>query len=68
MPGKTMVLLLSAYEDIGLKNVEESFRLIADYSEMKFLSLLVPDARESGEILELKGIREKALALGKKIS
>jgi multimeric flavodoxin WrbA len=68
MPGKTMVLLLSAYEDIGLKNVEESFKLIADYSEMKFLSLLVPDARESGEVLNLKGIREKALALGKKVS
>lgn len=66
MRGKTMVLLLNAYEDIGLKNVEKSFKLIADYSEMKFLSLLVPDARESGEIVKLKGIREKAYALGRK--
>jgi len=64
--GKAMVLLLSAYEDVGLKNVEKMFRIIADYSEMKFFSLLVPDARESGDILELKGVREKAVALGKR--
>jgi hypothetical protein len=57
---------LSAYEDVGLKNVEEMFRIIADYSEMKFFSLLVPDARESGDILKLKGVREKAAALGKR--
>lgn len=66
--GKTMVLLLSAYEDVGLKNVEKMFRIIADYSEMKFYSLLVPDARESGDILKLKGVREKAAALGKKVT
>ncbi|MDD5773095.1 MAG: flavodoxin family protein [bacterium] len=67
MRGKTMVLLLSAYENIGLDIVKKSFALIAGYSEMKFKSLLVPDAGESGEILKLKGIREKAIALGKKI-
>ena len=67
MRGKTMALLLSAYENIGLDNVERSFKLIADYSEMKFLSLLVPNARESGEIIKLKGIRRKASAFGKKI-
>jgi hypothetical protein len=61
-----MVLLLSAYEDVGLKNVEKMFRIIADYSDMKFKSLLVPDARESGEIVKLKGVREKAIALAKK--
>ncbi|MBP6944254.1 MAG: flavodoxin family protein [Candidatus Omnitrophica bacterium] len=64
--GKAMALLLSAYEDVGLKNVEKMFRIIADYSEMKFFSLLVPDARESGDILKLKGVREKAAALGKR--
>ena len=68
MRGKTMVLLLSAYEDVGLKNVEKMFRIIADYSDMKFLSLLVPNARESGEITKLKGIRGKAAALGRRIS
>jgi multimeric flavodoxin WrbA len=66
--GKTMVLLLSAYEDIGLDIVKKSFALIAKYSEMKFRSLLVSDAGESGEILKLKGIREKAIVLGKDIS
>ena len=66
MRGKNMVLLLSAYEDIGLKNVEKMFRIIADYSEMKFVSLLVPDARESGDILKLKGAREKAISFGKR--
>jgi multimeric flavodoxin WrbA len=57
MNGKAMGLILSAYEDIGLKVVEESFKLIADYSEMSFRSLLVPDARESGEVEDMKGIR-----------
>jgi multimeric flavodoxin WrbA len=66
MRGKTMILLLSAYEDIGMETVEKSFRLIADYSEMRFVSLLVSNARESGEIIKLKGIREKAIALGRK--
>jgi multimeric flavodoxin WrbA/tetratricopeptide (TPR) repeat protein len=66
MKGKTMVLLLSAYEDAGLSVVEKSFSLIAGYSEMKFKSLLVPNARESGEIARLKGVREKTIDLGKK--
>lgn len=57
MRGKTMGLILSAYEDIGLKIVEESFKLIADYSGMSFRSLLVPDARESGEVKDIEGIR-----------
>ncbi|MDD5073197.1 MAG: flavodoxin family protein [Candidatus Omnitrophica bacterium] len=68
LKGKTMALLLSAYEDIGLDNVERSFRIIADYSETKFRSFLVPNARESGEIVKLKGIRKKAAAFGKKIA
>ena len=68
MKGKTMALLLSAYEDIGLDNVKRSFRIIADYSEMKFFSLLVPNARESGDVVKLKGIRGKAFAFGKKIA
>lgn len=57
MRGKAMGLILSAYENIGLKIVEESFKLIADYSGMSFRSLLVPDARESGEVKDIKGIR-----------
>ncbi len=66
MKGKSMILLLSAYEDIGLDIVKKSFKLIADYSEMKFSSLLVANARESGEIVKLKGICKKAIDFGKK--
>ncbi|MDD3344836.1 MAG: flavodoxin family protein [Candidatus Omnitrophica bacterium] len=57
MRGKSMGLILSAYEDIGLDIVEKSFKFIADYSEMNFSSFLVPDARESGEVEDIKGIR-----------
>lgn len=66
MRGKAMVLILSAYEDIGLKIVESSFKLIADYSRMRFRSLLVPNARESGEVGLIKGIRAKTVAFAKK--
>lgn len=68
LKGKTMALLLSAYENTGLGNVERSFRIIADYSEMKFKSFLVPDARESGEVVKLKDIRKKTAGFGKKIA
>lgn len=67
MRGKTMALILSAYEDIGLKIVEKSFKLIADYSGMRFKSLLVPNARESGEVEHIKGIRARILAFAKKV-
>lgn len=59
MRGKAMGLILSAYEDTGLDIVEKSFKLIADYSDMRFSSLLVPDARESGEVQDTRGIRGK---------
>lgn len=68
LEGKTLVLLGSAYEDIGLDTLEKPFRLTADYSGMNFRSLLVPDAGESGDIRQMKGIREKAFAFGKKIA
>ena len=66
MRGKSMFLLLSAYEGIGLDVVEKSFKLIADYSSMKFRSLLVPDAKESGQIDRIEGIRKRAVDFGKK--
>lgn len=59
MKGKVMGFILSAYENVGLKIVEESFKIIADYSQMSFHSLLVPDARESGDVENIKGIRER---------
>ena len=66
LKGKSMVLLLSAYEGVGFDIVEKSFKIIADYSKMKFASLLVKNARESGEVVKLKGIRQKTISFGKK--
>ncbi|MFH1368633.1 MAG: flavodoxin family protein [Elusimicrobiota bacterium] len=68
MKGKYFILLASAYEDIGLKELEYPFKQTAEYTGMKFESLLVPDAGESGEINKLSGIREKTIELGKKIA
>lgn len=66
MRGKSMVLLLSAYEDTGLDIVEKSFKLIADYSYMKFQSFLVPNAKESMGIDKLRGIHAKAVDFGRR--
>ena len=65
LKGKALVLLASAFEDVGLKDLEIPFKLTADYTSMKFSSLLVPDAGESGEIVKLQGVREKAVELGR---
>jgi multimeric flavodoxin WrbA len=68
LQGKTFVLLASAFEDIGLDVLEKSFAITADYSGMKFKSLLVANAGESGEIIKVKSARQKAIALGKQIA
>ncbi len=68
LKGKTLILLGSAYEDIGLDILKMPFKLTADYSGMKFKSLLVPNAGESGDIRKLRGIREKARALGRSVA
>ena len=68
LAGKTLVLLASAFEDIGLDILKRSFAIIADYSGMKFESLLIKNAGESGEIIKVKGARQKAIALGKKVA
>jgi len=68
LKGKTFALIASAFEDIGLDNLEKPFALTADYSGMKFESLLVPNAGESSEVVKIPGIREKAAAFGKKVS
>jgi len=68
LKGKTLVLLASAYEDIGLDALEKPFKLTADYTNMKFHSLLVPNAGESGEIIKVKGIEEKAGRMGELIT
>ena len=63
--GKMFILIASAYEDVGLKELEAPFRITAAYTGMKFKSLLVPNAGISGEVENKKGIREKAIAFGK---
>lgn len=68
LKGKMMVLLGSAFEDIGLDVLEKPFSLTAEYSDMKFKSLMVPNAGESGEIIKQKGVKQKAINLGKNIS
>jgi multimeric flavodoxin WrbA len=52
LKGKTMVVLASAFEDIGLDALEKPFKLTADYTNMKFESLLVANAGTSGEIIQ----------------
>ena len=68
LKGKTLVLIASAYEDVGLDVLEKPFQLTADYTGMDFLSLLVPNAGVSGEIKKKAGIRDRAVALGKKVA
>jgi len=66
--GKTLALLASAYEDVGLDALEAPFRLTAHYTGMKFHSLLIPNAGESGEIRKKPGVQEKARALGEALA
>jgi len=68
LKGKTLVLLASAYEDVGMDALEKPFVLTADYTGMKFDSLLVPNAGVSGDIRKKNGVDEKARALGKKMA
>jgi multimeric flavodoxin WrbA len=50
LKGKTLILLASAFEDIGLDALEKPFKLTAEYTGMKFESILVANAGVSGEI------------------
>ena len=68
LKGKTFALIASAYEDIGLDALEKPFRLTAKYTGMKFKSLLIPNAGESGDIKNKISIQKRAIALGKNIS
>lgn len=66
MTGKTFAFIGSAYEDVGLDAFEAPFRLTAEYSGMKFMSLIAANAGESGQVAEIKGMKEKAIKFGKK--
>ena len=68
LKGKTFVLIASAYEDIGLDSLERPFSLTAKYTSMKFKSLLIPNAGESGDIKNKADIKEKAVVLGKNVA
>jgi len=65
--GKTLVLIASAFEDVGLDALEKPFALTAEYSGMKFKSLLIPNAGVSGTIKNNTAIREKAASLGREV-
>jgi len=66
--GKTFILIGSAFEGIGLDALKQPFALTASYSSMRFESLLVSNAGESGDIRMKKDIRKKAVAFGKKVA
>jgi multimeric flavodoxin WrbA len=68
LKGKTLVLLASAFEDIGLDALEKPFALTAEYTGMKFESILVANAGTSGEIAKKRpDAREKIVSLAIKI-
>lgn len=66
LKGKTLLLIASAYENIGLEELVHPFQLTADYTGMRFESLLLPNAGVSGEVVNLPEAREKAMAMGKR--
>jgi multimeric flavodoxin WrbA len=61
LAGKKMVLIGSAFEDIGLKELEAPFKLTAKYTGIPFKSLLVPDAGESGEVKKANLVRAEKM-------
>jgi len=68
LKGKTLVLLASAFEDIGLDALEKPFALTAEYTGMKFESILVANAGVSGDISKKRpDAKEKIEALAMKI-
>jgi multimeric flavodoxin WrbA len=68
LKGKTLALVASAYESDGLDALEKPFKMTADYTEMKFKSLLVSGAGTSGDIAKVSGIKERATAFGRDIA
>ena len=68
LKGKTLVLLASAFENVGLDALEKPFSLTADYTGMQFASLLIPDAGVSGDIAKKDDARKKAVELGERVA
>lgn len=67
LKGKELILIGSAYERTGMDTLEAPFRITAEYSGMKFRSLLVPNAGESGDIMKKTDALKQAYELGEKI-
>lgn len=68
LKGKTFAVIASAYEGVGLDALEKPFKLTADYTGMKYASLLVPNAGTSGEVRNRHGIKEKTAAFGRQLA
>ena len=68
LKGKTLALIASAFEDVGMDALAKPFELTAIYTGMKFESLLIPNAGVSGDIKKMTGVREQAFDLGKKLA
>lgn len=69
LKGKTLVVLASAFEDIGLDALEKPFALTAEYTGMKFESVLAENAGTSGEITKKRpDVQEKIESLAFKIA
>lgn len=68
LKGKELVLIGSAYEDVGLDALELPFKITAEYTGMKFESLLVPNAGVSGDIRKKTDALKDARSLGERIS
>ena len=67
LKGKTLALIASAFEGVGLDTLEAPFKITAEYSGMKFKSLLVPNAGISGAIRNNEEIRRKAIDFGRTV-
>jgi multimeric flavodoxin WrbA len=68
LKGKTLVLLASAYEDVGLDALEKPFSLTARYTGMKYRKLLVPNAGVSGTLRKKPKILKKAFKLAREVA
>lgn len=68
LKGKTFALLASAYEDVGINALKAPFKITADYSGMKFMSLCVKNAGVSGDIGTKPGVQRRATAFGRKVA
>ena len=65
---KTFALLASAFEDIGLDALEKPFALTAEYTNMTFRSLIIPNAGVSGSVKNKIDAREKVVAFGRQVA